>query len=88
MVNYVLNHEHVFISVLFFYIKLMGEGLCEMIIFNSHMVWNNWILKFVDNHINYHFGLSQQHLSQLSIFPSFGFNIYIICIKVGLKYSP
>lgn len=38
MVNYVLNHEHVFISVIFLYIKLMGEGLCEMIIFNSHMV--------------------------------------------------
>ncbi len=65
----------------------MGEGHCEMIIFNSRMVSNNWILKFADNHINYHFCLPQQHLSQLSIFPSFGFNIHIICIRVGLKYS-
>jgi hypothetical protein len=81
------NHEHIFISVNFFYIKLMGEGLCEMIIFNSHMVSKNWILKFADIHINYHFDLSQQNPNQLSIFPSSGFNIHIICIRVGLKYS-
>jgi hypothetical protein len=66
----------------------MGEGLCEMIIFNSHMLSNNWILKFANNHINYHFGLFQQQPGQLSMFPSFGSNIHIICIRVGLKYSP